>query len=62
MNIRQNSGLREQLATANQLVQFHSVVAKVKDKYEVYHTGSVTYEPEEMELNMCADGSEEVSK
>ncbi|KAM8717068.1 hypothetical protein ACLKA7_003866 [Drosophila subpalustris] len=57
MNIKQNSELREQLATANQLEQFHSVVAKVKDKYEAYHTGSVAYEPEEMVLN---EGREEL--
>lgn len=58
MNIRQNSELREQLATANQLSQFHSVVDKVKAKYEQYHTGQATYEPEEMEM---AAATEEVS-
>jgi len=60
MNIKQNSELREQLATANQLEQFYCVVAKIKDKYEAYHTGSVNYEPEEMELNMSAEASDEV--
>lgn len=55
MNIRQNSELREQLATANQLPQFHSVVDKVKGKYEPYHTGQATYEPEEMEMAGAAD-------
>lgn len=57
MNIRQNSELREQLATANQLAQFHSVVAKVQAKYEPYHAGNVTYEQEEVEL---AGATEEV--
>lgn len=60
MNIKQNSELREQLATANQLEQFHCVVGKVKEKYEAYHTGSVNYEPEEMELNMSAEVAEEL--
>ncbi|KAH8413351.1 hypothetical protein KR009_010184 [Drosophila setifemur] len=49
MNIRQNSELRDTLATANQLVQFHSVVAKVQSKYEPYHKGEVPYEDEEMD-------------
>ncbi|XP_060651500.1 tRNA-dihydrouridine(16/17) synthase [NAD(P)(+)]-like [Drosophila nasuta] len=60
MNVKQNSELREQLATANQLEQFQSVVAKIRDKYEPYQSGKVTYEPEEMEINMSADGSEEL--
>lgn len=60
MNIRSNSQLREQLATGNQLTQFHAVVAKVQEKYEPYHTGMAKYEPEEMELNMSAGGIEEV--
>lgn len=61
MNIRSNAQLREQLATGNQLTQFHAVVAKVQEKYEPYHTGVTKYEPEEMEVNMSADGGEEVS-
>ncbi|XP_023175428.1 tRNA-dihydrouridine(16/17) synthase [NAD(P)(+)]-like isoform X3 [Drosophila hydei] len=60
MNIRSNAQLREQLATGNQLTQFHAVVAKVQEKYEPYHTGVTKYEPEEMEVNMSADGGEEL--
>ncbi|EDW03979.1 tRNA-dihydrouridine(16/17) synthase [NAD(P)(+)]-like [Drosophila grimshawi] len=53
MNIRENSEMREQLATANQLQQFHSVVRRVQAKYEPYQQGELDYEPEEMELNVC---------
>ncbi|EDV57200.1 tRNA-dihydrouridine(16/17) synthase [NAD(P)(+)]-like [Drosophila erecta] len=54
MNIRQNSELRQYLATANQLVQFQTVVQQVRAKYEPFHKGEVPYEPEQM-----AAGSEE---
>ncbi|KAI8034933.1 tRNA-dihydrouridine(16/17) synthase [NAD(P)(+)]-like [Drosophila gunungcola] len=54
MNIRQNAGLRQNLATANQLVQFQTVVQEIQAKYEPFHKGEVPYEPEEM-----AAGSEE---
>nr|XP_016938976.1 tRNA-dihydrouridine(16/17) synthase [NAD(P)(+)]-like isoform X1 [Drosophila suzukii] len=54
MNIRQNSELRQYLATANQLVQFQTVVQQVQAKYEPFHKGEVPYELEEM-----AAGSEE---
>jgi len=54
MNIRQNSELRQYLATANQLVQFQAVVQQVRAKYEPFHKGEVPYEPEQM-----AAGSEE---
>ncbi|ALC38542.1 CG3645, partial [Drosophila busckii] len=50
MNIRQNSELREQLATSNQLEQFLSIVAKVQEKYEPYHSGAATYTEEEMDM------------
>ncbi|KAH8260267.1 hypothetical protein KR026_008554 [Drosophila bipectinata] len=55
MNIRQNSELRETLATANQLVQFNSVVEKVKAKYEPYQKGELPYEPEEMDATVGAE-------
>lgn len=54
MNIRQNSELREILATANQLVQFNDVVQRVKAKYEPYHKGELPYEPEEMDATVGA--------
>ncbi|EDW80232.1 uncharacterized protein Dwil_GK21069 [Drosophila willistoni] len=49
MNINQNAELREQLATGNQMEQFHQVVDKVQSKYEPYQKGELIYTPEETE-------------
>ncbi|KAH8352402.1 hypothetical protein KR084_003946 [Drosophila pseudotakahashii] len=54
MNIRNNSELRQFLATANQLEQFQAVVQQVQAKYEPFHKNELPYEPEEW-----AAGSEE---
>ncbi|BFF94673.1 tRNA-dihydrouridine(16/17) synthase [Drosophila madeirensis] len=55
MNIRQNSELRDTLATSNQLEQFQAVVDKVQAKYEPYHRGEVVYVPEEMDATISTD-------
>ncbi|XP_017152427.2 tRNA-dihydrouridine(16/17) synthase [NAD(P)(+)]-like [Drosophila miranda] len=55
MNIRQNSELRDTLATSNQLVQFQAVVDKVQAKYEPYHMKEVVYVPEEMDAAISTD-------
>ncbi|XP_037906286.1 tRNA-dihydrouridine(16/17) synthase [NAD(P)(+)]-like [Hermetia illucens] len=55
LNLKPNAEIREALAVAREMPQFRFVVKELRDKYEPYHDGKLTYSPEEVDPSIATN-------